>query len=128
MGLGTVVGALTGYADKLTEGLQRGVSGNILDFAVMAKTAGLSIADFSKPSSEERLFIIDLQLMEVVLKTFVAHGTSFEAKLGETDDLVSATLLSLRIIQALQTYNAELDEKMRDNLDDYIEPMPFIMI
>jgi hypothetical protein len=62
------------------------------------------------------------------LKTFVASGVGFAAKIGETDDLVSATLLSLRIIQALQSYDADLDEKMRDNADDYIAPMPFIMI
>ena len=51
-----------------------------------------------------------------------------EAKIGETDDLVSATLLSLRMIQALQSYDSDLDEKMRDSVDDYIAPMPFIMI
>jgi hypothetical protein len=62
------------------------------------------------------------------LKTFVAHGVGFEAKTGETDDLVSATLLSLRMIQALQSYDSDLDEKMRDSADDYIAPMPFIMI
>jgi hypothetical protein len=34
----------------------------------------LTIADFSKPSSEERLFIIDMILEQVVIKTLVAHG------------------------------------------------------
>jgi hypothetical protein len=58
----------------------------------------------------------------------VASGVGFAAKIGETDDLVSATLLTLRLIQALQSYDADLDAKMRDNQDDYIAPMPFIMI
>jgi len=62
------------------------------------------------------------------LKTFVASGAGFAAKIGETDDLVSATLLTLRLIQALQSYDADLDAKMRDSMDDYIAPMPFIMI
>jgi hypothetical protein len=62
------------------------------------------------------------------LKTFVAFGVSFAAKTGETDDLVSATLLTLRMVQALQSYDAELDEKLRDNVDDYLAPMPFIVI
>ena len=35
------------------------------------------------------------------LKTFIAKGKSFEAKLGETDDLVSATLLCIRQIQVI---------------------------
>lgn len=62
------------------------------------------------------------------LKTFVATGPSFAAKLGETDDLVMATILALRMIQVLQSFDPDLDEKLRDSLDDFIEPMPFIMI
>ena len=62
------------------------------------------------------------------LKTFVATGAGFAAKLGETDDLVSATLLSLRMIQSLQSYDSDLDEKLKDSADDYIAPMPFIMV
>jgi hypothetical protein len=34
----------------------------------------LTIADFSKPSSEERLFVIDMLLEQIVIKTLVAHG------------------------------------------------------
>jgi hypothetical protein len=34
----------------------------------------LTIADFSKPSSEKRLFIIDMEKMELVIQTLVAHG------------------------------------------------------
>lgn len=34
----------------------------------------LTIADFSKPSSQKRLFIIDMEKMELVLNTLVAHG------------------------------------------------------
>jgi hypothetical protein len=62
------------------------------------------------------------------LKTFVATGAGFAAKLGETDDLVSATLLSLRMIQSLQSYDPDLDEKLKDSADDYIAPMPFILV
>jgi len=62
------------------------------------------------------------------LKVFVAHGMSFAAKPGETDDLVMSLILALRMVQLLQGFDANLDEKIRDSLDDYIEPMPFIMI
>lgn len=34
----------------------------------------LTIADFSKPSSEERLYIIDMESEEMVIQTLVAHG------------------------------------------------------
>ena len=62
------------------------------------------------------------------LKTFVAHGMSFAAKPGETDDLVMSLVLALRMIQVLQGFDSALDDRLRDNLDHYIEPMPFIMI
>lgn len=48
LGVGSVVGALSGYADKLTEGLQRGISGGIFDYAIAAKTAGVDMENFGK--------------------------------------------------------------------------------
>jgi hypothetical protein len=62
------------------------------------------------------------------LKTFVAHGTSYAAKIGETDDLVMATILVVRMLQILQSYHGELDSQIRDHGDTVIEPMPFISI
>jgi hypothetical protein len=62
------------------------------------------------------------------LKTFVAAGTGFAAKVGETDDLVMSMLLAIRMIQALQNYDSNLDAKLRDTMDDIIMPMPFIMV
>jgi hypothetical protein len=48
LGIGALVGSLTGYADKITDGLQRGISGGIFDYAIAAKTAGVNIEQFSK--------------------------------------------------------------------------------
>ena len=61
------------------------------------------------------------------LKVFVAHGTSFAAKIGEHDDLVMATILAIRMMQTLQNYDADLDAEIKD-ASEFIEPMPFIMI
>jgi cell division protein ZapA (FtsZ GTPase activity inhibitor) len=61
------------------------------------------------------------------LKTFVASGGSYAAKLGETDDLVMASLLVVRLLQHLQSYHADLDNHMRDHSEE-IEPMPFIAV
>ena len=61
------------------------------------------------------------------LKTFVRNGASFAAKPGETDDLVMSLVLMVRMAMLLQSYDASLDNAMRDTLDDFIEPMPFIM-
>jgi len=60
-------------------------------------------------------------------KNFVASGTSYAGKPGETDDLVMATILVVRMMQLLQNYHSNLDEQMRDHQDVTVEPLPFIM-
>ena len=61
------------------------------------------------------------------LKTFVAHGGSFAAKPGETDDLVMSVLLNLRMVHFLQSFDSDLDNKLKEQ-EEFIAPMPFIMI
>ena len=61
-------------------------------------------------------------------KNFVAHGTSYAAKPGETDDLIMATILAVRILTTLQSFYAELSTHMRDHGEEVIEPMPFISV
>lgn len=61
------------------------------------------------------------------LKTFVSNGASYAAKPGETDDLVMALVLAVRMAQLLQRYDATLDDIMKDSLDEIILPLPFIM-
>jgi hypothetical protein len=60
------------------------------------------------------------------LKTFVAHGLSFAAKPGETDDLVMATILAVRMMQLLMTYHPVMDSQMRDFGESITPPLPFI--
>lgn len=62
------------------------------------------------------------------LKTFVANGTSYAAKPGETDDLVMSSLLATRMLMMLQTYHADLDAHLKDHSDNIVEPFPFISI
>jgi cell division protein ZapA (FtsZ GTPase activity inhibitor) len=47
---------------------------------------------------------------------------------GETDDLVMATVLVVRMLQILQSYHSDLDQQMRDHRDVSIEPLPFVMV
>jgi len=61
------------------------------------------------------------------LKSFVALGNSFQAKIGETDDLVMACLLVVRILQQLSDFHYNLEEQMRDH-DDIVMPLPFFAI
>ena len=64
------------------------------------------------------------------VKTFVARGASYAAKDGETDDLVMAALLVVRIAQKIAKYDDETYNELKDSFEDaeYQEPMPFIII
>ena len=62
------------------------------------------------------------------LKTFVASGSGYAAKVGETDDLVMSMLLAVRMATFLREFDPNLDEKLKDSSDDIIMPMPFILI
>jgi hypothetical protein len=62
------------------------------------------------------------------LKTFVASGSGFAAKIGETDDLVMSMLLAIRMAVFLREFDPNLDEHLKDNTDNMLMPMPFIML
>ena len=61
------------------------------------------------------------------LKNFVAAGVTYAAKPGETDDLVMATLLAVRMSQVLQAFDTRVDESLKDTLDEMTWPLPFIV-
>ena len=88
----------------------------------------LTVCAKFKSLIESKRMIINSQNLISELKTFVAHGAGFSAKQGERDDLVMASLLALRMTQALQSFDSEIDSHMRDSASDFIPPMPFIMI
>jgi hypothetical protein len=60
------------------------------------------------------------------LKTFVAHGITFKGKNEESDDLVSAMLLAIRMIMMLGDWDPIVYNKMVEDarLEDYEMPMP----
>jgi len=59
------------------------------------------------------------------LKTYVAKGLSFEAKVGAHDDLVSAMLLVIRMTLVLQDWDPAIYDRMREEREDeFIMPMP----
>ena len=63
------------------------------------------------------------------LKNYIATGSSYEAKLGQTDDLVSSTLLALRMMAVLRDWDPRVyDTFVQAELeDDYEEPMPIFI-
>jgi len=59
------------------------------------------------------------------LKTYIAKGLGFEAKVGQHDDLVSAMLLAVRMAMVLQDWDPAIYDKMREEREDeWVMPMP----
>ena len=76
---------------------------------------------------ETRRFVVASKALISELKNFVAAGQSYSAKIGEHDDLVMSTLLAIRMTMMLQQFDSSMDDELKDSIDNFIEPMPFIM-
>ena len=64
------------------------------------------------------------------LKSFIASGSSFKAKSGQTDDLVSATLLIMRIISVLKDWDPKIYASFSqadEDTADRVMPMPIFV-
>jgi len=78
---------------------------------------------------EKGKITINSQQLISELKTFVARANSFEARLGQTDDLVMATLLFLRMAEFVATWDTESYKQIINDIstgeeDAYGAPMP----
>jgi hypothetical protein len=61
------------------------------------------------------------------LKTFVSHGVGFGAKSGENDDLVSSTLLIIRMADVLADWDPHIYDKMTEKISEDNMPMPIFV-
>ncbi len=61
------------------------------------------------------------------LKTYVASGLGFKAKSGEHDDLVSSTLLIMRMAEVLADWDPQIYDKMTEKITDESMPMPIFV-
>lgn len=68
------------------------------------------------------------------VKTFVARSNTFMARAGQRDDLVSATLLFVRMAEFISTWDDTSWSKLntsvvsRDDVGEYEQPMPFTFL
>jgi hypothetical protein len=88
----------------------------------------LSACSKFKSLIETRRLVVASKPLISELKNFVASGNSFAAKIGEHDDLIMSALLAIRMIMLLQQFDSNLDAELKDGVDTFIEPMPFILI
>ena len=63
-------------------------------------------------------------------KTFISRGAAFAAKDGETDDLVMAALLVVRIAQQVAQYDEVTYNELKDSFSDEedVQPMPMTFL
>jgi hypothetical protein len=61
------------------------------------------------------------------LKTYVASGLGFKAKSGEHDDLVSSTLLVIRMAEVLADWDPQIYDKMTEKITEESMPMPIFV-
>jgi len=63
------------------------------------------------------------------LKNFIATGSSYQAKSGQSDDLVSAALLAIRMMDVLKDWDPRVYNtfSQTDNYEDYEPPMPIFV-
>lgn len=68
----------------------------------------ISIIDFSKPSSNKRLFIIDLKKVKVIFNTYVAHGINSGKEFAkEFSNLAESNKSSLGFYTTATTYSGK---------------------
>jgi len=75
---------------------------------------------------ESRRLTIYSQPLVSELKTFIAARGSYAAVLGQTDDLVSALLLAVRMIGVIQTFDSKISKIFTDH-NEIKMPMPFVL-
>jgi hypothetical protein len=61
------------------------------------------------------------------LKTYIASGLGFKAKTGEHDDLVSSTLLIMRMADVLADWDPLVYDKMTEKITEDAMPMPIFV-
>lgn len=95
-------------------------------FATTSKNKLAACTKFKTLVESKKLKVRSKSLISE-LKTFVAREGSYAAKVGETDDLVMSSLLIIRMMQQLSSYDVELEDTIRDHTE-YIPPLPFFAI
>ena len=95
-------------------------------FNTTNKSKLASCAKF-KTLVESKKMTVNSRSLISELKAFVAHGGSYAAKIGDTDDLIMASLLVTRMLQQLSDYHYDLENQIRDH-DDVIMPLPFYAV
>jgi len=95
-------------------------------FNTTNKSKLASCAKF-KTLVESKKMTVNSRSLISELKAFVANSGSYAAKIGDTDDLIMASLLVTRMLQQLSDFHFDLETQIRDH-DEVIMPLPFYAV
>jgi hypothetical protein len=120
---------------SLQEYGEHNIPGTFLTESGVKKRKGYNTTQKSKLAAcakfkhlvESKRMKIHSKSLVTEMKNFVANSGSYKAKVGETDDLVMATLLVTRMLQDLGNYVSELESQIRD-YDEFLAPLPFYAV
>ena len=98
---------LAGLNRKAFEMAQRGFE-KLREQGVILNDNIISIIDFSLPSTEKRLYVVDLKNYQVLYKTYVAHGRNSGTVMATSfSNKPSSYMSSLGFYRTLETYNGK---------------------
>jgi hypothetical protein len=120
---------------SLNEYGEHNISGTMITESGVKKRKGFNTTHKTKLAAcakfkhlvETKKMKINSKALISELKTFVALGGSYEAKIGETDDLVMATLLVVRMMQQLSSFLVDVENQIKD-FDEFLPPLPFYAV
>ena len=91
----------TGLSKEAYEMTMKGVE-ELKSEGKLSNDSIVTIVDFSKPSSEKRLFIIDLRNYRVLFNTWVAHGRNSGIETAQSfSNTMSTSLSSIKSLNML---------------------------
>lgn len=118
-------------ADFISEGGRR------LGFTTTNRSKLIACILLKDMIEKESMTINSPQLLSE-LKSFVKKGQNYAAQFGSTDDSITSTMVVLRVMETITSYDQSAFEKMfnertrkaasylKHNTGDIIEPLPFV--
>jgi hypothetical protein len=104
---------VTGLNRKAFELAQKGLE-KLREQGVIRNDNIISIVDFSVPSTEKRLYVVDLKNYRILYKTYVAHGRNSGTVMANSFSNQSSSFKSsLGFYKTLDTYNGKHGYSLR---------------
>jgi hypothetical protein len=120
VGLDVIPAQIMNEPQQSSVRMKRGLNTN-------TKTKALAVTKLKSLMETNKMHVCSKQLISQ-LKNYVSKGDSFAAKSGEHDDLVSATLLVIRMSMMISKWDDRTADHMKDDslfdIEQLVEPMP----